>query len=102
MTHCPFCGTKLQQPPDLSQLAVLPNQRLKRRLLDALLAAYPRGLSTEQLMDKMFWDDPDGGPESNTIAVRVSKLRPDLEPLGWTITHARANYGIYQLKRIQP
>ena len=50
------------------------------RFLNALLAA--RETATKQwLMDTLYGDDPDGGPDPKIIDVYVCKLRPKLRAL---------------------
>lgn len=44
-------------------------------------------LSLNELIDAGWADDPNGGPQQQTVSVQLIKIRKKLQPLGWTITH---------------
>jgi hypothetical protein len=54
------------------------------RLLRALYDAYPRTVRIVRLVDALYADHPDGGPDSDRDSVRVAvcKIRPPLIAIG--------------------
>jgi len=103
--HCPTCGHDLDAPPSVASLASARLRPQDRKIVDALSRAYPRAVRTSALVDALYGDDPNGGPEdpSQVIAVRIYTLRRLLPQFGWTVPNAkvgRGNYGEYRLEKI--
>ncbi len=86
---CPCCGAPIaadRLPARmLTDVRGLPLQ--ERRILEALVRAYPRAIDGAGLVDAVYFDRPDGGPldAANFVQQLVSRLRRRLAPLGWTI-----------------
>ncbi len=68
--------------PEFTKL--LPRNQSK--VFEILFRAMPEFVETEKLIDTLYADDLDGGPEyaRNCVATFISKLRPRL-PSGWEI-----------------
>lgn len=103
MTACPCCGHDLGEN-------VLPIERLRyldlsanqRAMIDALVEVYPNGMHPQRVVDRMYADDPEGGPDRAYEAARYAAydLRKKLEPYGWTIprnTQGRGAEPMYRL-----
>jgi N6-adenosine-specific RNA methylase IME4 len=77
------------------------DQPVKRRLYQCLLD-HPEGATRRQLMDHVYADDPDGGPDcENVVAVHVKHMRPILEREGLTITSERGPGSHYRIERME-
>lgn len=74
------------------------------RVVDALYRAKPRMVAIEALIDQLYWDDPNGGPDNAaaSVVVMVSKLRRKLRTIGWTITDSRMGRGTPGRYRLEP
>lgn len=102
---CPCCGHALSdRAVPLSALPVASLTWQRRRIVDALISAYPRPLTIVSLIDAVYYSDPTGGPENaeNTLRVQVSHLRKELERYGWTIPSVRPGRGNFQQYRLEP
>lgn len=66
--------------------------RGQSKILDVLAEAYPRRVSTETLVSRVYADDPNGGPLNalQTIRTQIHKIRQTLPKYGWTIPHNSA------------
>jgi hypothetical protein len=77
-----------------------------RILVERLAKAYPGSVTMERMIQALYADDPDGGPEraDNAISVYNWRIRKVIEPLGWTIprqNHGGANYRLVRLTQPQ-
>jgi DNA-binding response OmpR family regulator len=94
LSCCPHCRQVIP-PKDLFR-----DQPVKRRLYRFLLD-HPEGVTRRQIMDAVWADDIDGGPEfANVVSVHVKLMRPILEREGLTITCARGPGANYRIKRL--
>jgi len=69
---------------------------MQARMFAMLWKAWPTGrsISVEQMMEHLYAEDPNGGPEFNkTISVQISHMRKKLEPMGLSIS-GRHGYAI--------
>lgn len=87
--QCPMCGSVIDEIP----VSIFPERGMvvaggaftevtgkEMLLIEALVHAFPKGLSREQIMDKLY-----GGmdePEIKIIDVFVFKVRKKISPLG--------------------
>lgn len=72
MKRCPTCKRPL--PPVVSV-----SGRRRQALLEYVLR-YPEGVTRSQILDAIYADDPDGGPENqNIVAVMVKHINDILE-----------------------
>lgn len=100
---CPTCGQPMNAPRvPLEALRLVEFGKRKRRLVAALADAYPRAVNGAALLDAVYGDDPNGGPEAADMALRVlvSQLRKKLVPMGWTIPHQPAGPAGLQERRL--
>lgn len=77
MSCCPQCGQTL---PDKNGL-VLGLTFGERAILAIVNAAGQHGISTTDLFDRLYADDPSGGPDSwlNVVHVRIHVLNKKLK-----------------------
>jgi hypothetical protein len=88
---CPSCGQIIapQNPFD--------GQPVKARIYD-FIAKRSGGVTTEELMEHIYADDPDGGPDSpKAIAVHISRMNDVLIPLGLRIASSLGRGAVYRL-----
>lgn len=89
---CPCCGRGLRAPSlPLQGLLSVPLPKAGRRIVEALVKAFPRAVPMAVLLDAVYFDDPEGGPATadNVVRVAMIRVRRELEPLGWTIPRGR-------------
>lgn len=99
---CPCCNRPMEaSKAPLDALAAAPIWGQQRTILDALAEAYPRFVQTSFIIDRLYGDDPNGGPicADNIIANRVVHLRRKLAAYGWTIP--QYTIGCYRLEPIE-
>lgn len=87
----------------LSGLLEVPLSHMDRTIVEILSRSYPRAISSTVLTDMVYAEDPDGGPDyaKNSLQVTVCRLRPKLEPYGWTIPrNATGSPGQYRLQML--
>lgn len=105
MIHCPTCGHAMEaKRASLETLSSAPFEPQLRLIIDALAKAYPRFVTTDFLLDHLYGGRQDGGPDNaeSLIRTRISKLRKQLAPYGWTIPkHGSGNQGRYKLQPIE-
>ena len=94
--RCPHCLQVI--PPK----GLFRDQPIKKRIYE-YLAAHPEGVTRQQILDRVWADDPDGGPEfANVVSVHVKHMRPILEREGLTISCAKGAGATYRLERRAP
>ncbi len=83
---CPCCGSEVPEVK-LDGLSYVQLGPSSGALLRALVEAYPRALSTDQLVFGI-WRGHNYEPEyaSNTVHVLLGRLRRKLKAHGWAIT----------------
>jgi len=105
---CPCCGRRLREPAvPLAGLLSVPLPRTGRRIIEELVAAFPRAVPMSRMVDVVYFDDPAGGPASSENCIRVAmiRVRAEIEPLGWTIPRgniATRDFIGYRLTPIEP
>lgn len=73
-----------------------------RQAIVNLIASRPDGVTRAEIIDVVYADDPDGGPENpNTISVLVKFANWDLAPQGYRITSTGGPGSRYHLQRRQ-
>lgn len=93
---CPCCGQAIHAGrAPIEALEAAPLTVAERRLVQALVRIYPRSTTKTHLVDVLYDDDPNGGPETANlvVAVHLSRLRKKLPSYGWTIPSNRAGRG---------
>lgn len=94
---CSHCGGVTN---DYSRIEIRSMSPMQLRLLDALVAGKNRYQSKSVLIEKIYADDPDGGPDDAVrhLRVHIHKLRSKLEKAGFDI---EVNWGVgYRLIQI--
>jgi len=86
-TSCPCCGAQMSEPPPKEALEAIELGASEREVLSYYLDSYPRPLSTDRVIDRLWQLDPNGGPAGarNGITQRVWQINQRLRPLGWAI-----------------
>jgi hypothetical protein len=76
---------------------------VRQRIVD-VIANRPDGITRAELLDVVYGDDPNGGPDNpNTICVLINHANEELAAQGWHIAPARLGRGArYRLVRIAP
>ena len=85
---CPLCGHAIDRDADPHfLLRELPLGPISRRIVDRLLQSFGSWVLTEQLLAAAYGDDPNGGPNTPKIVIKVtiSRLRPTLARLGYAV-----------------
>ena len=92
--RCSHCGQVIPVPNPFQ------HQPVKRRIYD-FVKNHPGGSNRNQIIDAVYADDPDGGPEhAATISMHVYQMRRVLNPLGLTITSPRGRGASFRLVEI--
>ncbi len=102
---CPSCGQTMHAGrAPIEALEAAPLTISERRLVQALARIYPRGTTKAHLVDALYVDDPNGGPEtaSLVVAVHLTRLRKKLPSYGWTIPSVRWDAGGQSRYRLEP
>ena len=103
MKTCPCCGQSL---PDERPLG-LRLARSTTRLLELVIKAGKHGIPTDILFDRLYADDPNGGPETGIgcMQVRIWQLNRRLRTVGKEIraidNPGRGGYGRYVLRNVR-
>lgn len=102
---CPTCGQPMREPRvPVDALIERAKGRASAPLIRALVEAYPRRLSAEQLILRIWADDPNGGPLNapNAFVVTVRHVNNKLKPAGWMIeSPRRGGYFGYRLAPLE-
>lgn len=90
--RCACCG-QIIPPADHP----FRNAEVKRRIYDAI-SKHPEGLNRRQVIEMVYGDDPNGGPEEmNVISVHVQKMNERLLDKGVKIASSGGPYSVYRL-----
>ena len=88
---CPTCGQVIG--PEVPHLPPT-----KQRIYE-IIRKHP-GISAEQLRDAVWWDRPDGGPESrHALYVHVAQLNARLKPFGIVVRAPRGGTEGYRIQK---
>jgi DNA-binding response OmpR family regulator len=80
--RCPCCRQLIA--PDL----LFGRRRIQQKIYD-YIACHPEGVTREQVIEAVYGDREDGGPESySIISAHLNKMRPALHAAGLDITSA--------------
>lgn len=92
--RCPCCKQII--PP----ARLFLGQPIKRRIYE-FIAAHPEGVDRRRIIENVYADDINGGPEfANVISVHIKKMRPVLKDIGLTISSMRGRGSVYRLVEI--
>lgn len=90
MSECPCCGQTLP-PRTYPDLRLSPTQQ---RILDRVERAGPYGILSTDLLDHLYLDDRDGGPETGRkcLAAHVCHLNKKLAKKGKRVSAPVGGY----------
>lgn len=76
--------------------------KAERKIVESLARAYPRAVEKSALIDLLYDDDPQGGPDDpgNVVSTLVCRLRSKLPNYGWTIPRNKTGAGAYGRYRL--
>jgi hypothetical protein len=102
MKGCPACGQTLPEKLPLG----LCFRGIKKRIVDVVHRAGETGIPTDALFDRIYGEDPNGGPETGfkIIAVHVCAMNKKMKPFGLKIsskTVGRGGCGAYVISKIK-
>jgi DNA-binding response OmpR family regulator len=94
---CECCGHPL---PDIEVQLELTNHQ--SRIYVALQKAGKRGLTLDQLLEKVYRDDADGGPLTAKMSLQVARRRMQsrLAKFGLQITHTMGHGSYWRLETL--
>lgn len=105
-THrlCPCCGqpTVAGKAP-IESLKDAPLSAVARTIVNALVDAYPRAVSPEYLLERIYSGSHEPDNARTGLSVQITRLRTKLPSYGWTIPHSptgRGNHGLYKLEML--
>lgn len=100
-TRCPCCGQDIPGDVTVDAVRDADLSPTARVIIDALADAYPRGLTRQALVQRVYSLKPSGGPltAENVVSVTLARARLRLAPLGWTVSNRRRP-GPIKLERI--
>jgi hypothetical protein len=75
----------------------------RRRAMLAYVAAHPQGVDCRQIMDHVYEDDEDGGPESRQVVPKMAHdINLQIVSQGWRITSTGGPGSLYRLVSVEP
>jgi hypothetical protein len=85
--RCPCCGKFLTERAPKESLRFLKLNQTQRRIVETLVSSFGEWIPTRRLIEAVYSDRPDGGPEGaeSVISVSVATARPILADVGLTI-----------------
>ena len=94
---CPCCKNEVDKVDPLHVIASLEVGRGPRRILMFLYSKFGQCRPAAEVIDYVYADDEDGGPDSalQIVSGEITKLRRMLEPHGLTIS--RGTYTGYKM-----
>ena len=91
---CECCGQIIPPPNPFHDKPV-------KRLIYDYIAKHPEGVTRGQIMDTVYANSPDGGPEwANVISVHVKKMNAELAKRGLRIKSTMGPQSIYRLQEL--
>lgn len=91
MTTCPNCGFRQSSDGYGSDLGDLQLPASERAVLSRLIEARGAWVSMENMIDTLYGDRADGGPDraNKTVQCHISKLRKRMSDTPWKVTNER-------------
>ena len=93
---CPLCQQPLKSPSlEIQHLTELKMTKHRERLLNALIKSYPRRVDRDEVLDAIYCDCPNSGPEWATsgLAALVCEFNKQLTKFGWIIKGGKSGTG---------
>lgn len=93
---CPCCSRPMEaarSPVEALASAIMGS--VERRIVEALIAAYPKSITRDRMVEILYRDESDGGPTDapTVVSILMGRLRVKLALHGWTIPKARGGPG---------
>lgn len=84
---CPCCGGYIGEAAPIEMVVDAISPTVERAILIRLSKSLSRPVPRDTLIDFIYSDDRNGGPDNaqNVFAVSISRLRRRLAAFGWTI-----------------
>jgi hypothetical protein len=104
VTICPCCGAQMSNTPPAGLLVDSRLTPRARSVVEIMLEYHPRPVTKKRLIERLYEDDADGGPENTERNVRyyIRQLRKKLSPHGWTISLNAGGVGYTASYRLIP
>lgn len=105
---CPCCGGFIGEAAPIEAVVNAVSSVTGRKILEKLSSNVGRAFPRNEIIDFVYRDDADGGPDdaAGTFSVTLFRLRQVIEPFGWTIEKkgggGRGEYGTPGLYRLIP
>jgi DNA-binding response OmpR family regulator len=92
---CPCCGSDIGEAASLDAVAEAVSSPTRNTILEMLARNIGRPVRRDTMIDRLYGDRPDGGPDaaSSILMVQVSRLRREIEPFGWTVSNGKGGAG---------
>lgn len=80
---CPACGQEIRNDIDLGISLSAGN----RTIVNEVYKAGKNGILSDRLFDRLYADDPDGGPSTGmkSLHTRICLLNRKIELIGWCV-----------------
>ncbi len=84
---CPCCGNTIATAAPVDMVKDKISRGHNERIFSLLASRLGRFVSKDAIVEHIYGDDPDGGPDraDHVVSVLVNKLKNSIEPYGWTI-----------------
>lgn len=94
---CECCGHPCYATVGVDQFGPLL-QGKQRKYFELVEKAGVVGISVTALIERLYADDPDGGPESKSIAsVMAGQINKKIKGFGIAIQSTRGHHSVYRL-----
>lgn len=87
MSACPCCGAPMRPGVPVGSLVFADLRGRQRRVVEAMVDAYPRPLESNALAGMVWGDDPTGGPDDalRSMNVHIHRANKVIAAFGWRI-----------------
>jgi len=101
---CPACGHGIGEAASVDHVKEAITAPAHRIIFEALSRKVGSSVRRDMLLNRIYGDRPDGGPEhaDTILKVQVSQLRRKIEPYGWTISVSKGGSGQLAQWRLIP
>lgn len=101
---CPCCGGHIGEAASIDSVSDAISSPTRNAILEMLARSIGRPVRRDAMIDRLYGDRADGGPDRavNILMVQVSRLRREIEPFGWTISNGRGGSGELAQWRLIP
>lgn len=84
---CPCCGAPMAGPPSVDSLLLAVGSGHTRTIIERLVDRYPKPVRMSELIDLLWGDDPNGGPDHprNNVYANIWRLNQQLKSRNWRV-----------------